>query len=226
MIQQMFQSSMAILRAPRVETFEAHERDDLKSATIYVAIAAVITGVLGAITYQVHLPYMQEQAAQMQEQMGEPGAQFGQMLAAAMSQQAPSLPAAVFSSVVGTLVGFFIFLGLTFLIGRMFGGTGVFGELAYDIALFYAPITVLNSVVGLIGVGPLSCLTGIVSLALFVYQIFLTYVGIQSGLNLPKDKALYVVIILALVGLVVITMFAAAVAAIAVLLGLGAAAAP
>lgn len=226
MLQAMFQSSMAILRSPRVETFEAHERDDLKSATIYVGVAALISGLLGAITYRVHLPYMQEQAAQMQEQFGA-DSPFGQMMNA-MSQQAPSMAGGAVSNLITTLIGFFIFLGLAYLLGRGFGGTGVFGELGYDIALFYAPLSVVGAILNLIGIGPLGCLTGLGGLALFFYQLFLTYVGIQSGLNLPKDKALWVVILLAVLGIIAIAMVAAAVAAFVVLIGLasGAAATP
>ncbi|MCE7937451.1 MAG: YIP1 family protein [Chloroflexi bacterium CFX6] len=223
-LQAMFQSSMAILRSPRVETFEAHERDDLKSATIYVAVAALISGVLGAITYRVHLPYLQEQAAQMQEQFGGDNP-FGQMMAAMGQQAAPSMLGGAVSNVITTLIGFFIFLGLAYLLGRGFGGTGVFGELAYDISLFYAPLSVAGAILNLIGIGPLACLTGLGGLALFFYQLFLTYVGIQSGLNLPKDKALWVVILLGVIGIVVITMFAAAVAAFLVLVGLASGAA-
>lgn len=225
MIQQMLQSSLAILRSPRVETFEAHERNDLKGATIYVAVAAVVTGVLGAIRFQLHQPYLQEQARQMQEQLGESGAQFGQMIEA-MSQQAPSLPAAAVSGLITTLIGFYIFLGLTYMLGRLFGGTGAFGELAFDIALFYAPLSVVAEALNLIGIGPLGCLTGVAGLVIFLYELFLTYVGIQSGLNLPKNKAVGVVILLAVIGFFVIAAFAAAVAALVVLLGLAGNAAP
>ena len=42
------------------------------------------------------------------------------------------------------------------------------------------------------------------ALALFIYNIYLTYLGIQSGLNLPKDKAIIVMVIIFLIGAAII----------------------
>jgi hypothetical protein len=207
----MYQSSMAIFRAPRVETFEAHERDDLKAATIYVAIAAAIAGILGAIAFRMNPPDLR-QATEDLEQMGEMGGRIADAMS--RSAAATSLPGAAISGVLGTLFGFFVFLGLTYVIGRMFGGTGAFGELAYDIALFYAPLQVLGAILQVISIGPLACLTFLSGIGIFAFQIYLNYVGIQSGMNLPKDKALWVVIILFVLGLIVAVMVAAIIAAI------------
>lgn len=114
----------------------------------------------------------------------------------------------LFGSLIGVLIGFFVLLGLVYILGRAFGGTGNFGELAFDISLFYAPLLVVSSLVGMIAIGPLGILTGLVSLVIAIYQLFLTYLGIQSGLNLPKDKALYVILILFAIGLVIFACFA------------------
>jgi len=96
---------------------------------------------------------------------------------------------------IGALIGFYIYLGLVYLLGRAFGGTGNFGELAYDISLFSAPITAVGSLLGIIPV-----LGGIAALVVGIYQIYLTYLGIQSGMNLPGNKALWVILIPLLVG--------------------------
>jgi hypothetical protein len=147
-IQTMFNSSMAILQRPSVATFEEHEKNDLQGATIYVAIAGLIAGLLGAIG----------------------------------------------GAIRNTGVGFYIYVGIVYLLGRAFGGTGNFGELAYDISLFSAPLTVVSSLLALIPV-----LGGIAALVLFIYNIYLTYLGIQSGMNLPKDKAILVMVIIFLI---------------------------
>ena len=50
-----------------------------------------------------------------------------------------------------------------------------------------APVTVLR--------------TPTLSLALVIYGIYLNYLAIQSGMNLPSQKALYISIILLVIGL-------------------------
>ena len=120
---------------------------------------------------------------------------------------------ALIGNLIGAIVGFYIYVGIVYLLGRAFGGTGNFGELAYDISLFSAPLTVVSSLLALIPV-----LGGIAALVLFIYNIYLTYLGIQSGMNLPKDKAILVMVIIFLIGAAIIAciviFFAAIFAAI------------
>jgi uncharacterized membrane protein YidH (DUF202 family) len=96
-----------------------------------------------------------------------------------------------------------------YLLARAFGGTGNFGELAYDISLFSAPLSVVGSVLGLVPI-----LGAIAAIALAIYQIYLTYLGIQSGMNLPKDKAILVMVIIFLIFLVIAVCIAVFFAAI------------
>jgi hypothetical protein len=211
MFQQMLNASMAVLRRPAVATFEEYERDDLGWATIYVAIGAVLAGILGAIAFAIQRPFIEQQLRDAEGQLG------GQIdLSGAMAGQ--SITGAIFGNLFGTLIGFFIFLGIVYLLGRAFGGTGSFGQLAYDVSLFWAPLLVLRALISIIGIGPLAILTGLVSLAVAIYNIYLTYLGIQSGMNLPSNKALYVMLILVaiFVGLFVCVcvVFAAAITAL------------
>jgi hypothetical protein len=180
--QTMLNGSMAVLQHPAVATFEEHEKNDLQSATIYVAIGGLLAGVFGAI-------------------------------GAAMRQS--SIGGGLIGSALGAIIGFYIYLGLVYLLGRAFGGTGNFGELAYDISLFSAPLTAVGSLLGIIPV-----LGGIAALVLGIYQIYLTYLGIQSGMNLPKDKAIIVMVIIFLIGVAIAACIAVfAVAIIATLSG-------
>jgi hypothetical protein len=162
-VQTMFNSSMAILQRPSVATFEEHEKNDLQGATIYVAIAAAINGILAAI-------------------------------GAAIQRSPVGFGSALIGGIVFSLIFFYFYMGVIYLLGRAFGGTGNFGELAYDIALFSAPLSVVGSLLGIIPV--LGLIAGLV---LFIYEIYLTYLGIQSGMNLPKDKAILVMAIIAAV---------------------------
>lgn len=199
MFQEMINGTVAVLSRPSVSTFEEHEKDNLGWAVLYYVIAAVINGIITAITY----PFT---SARLQSQFAE--------LPGGTAQAAnPGIVGSVVGSIIGTLIILFLYLGLVYLIGRAFGGTGNFGELAYDIALFGAPLSVAANIVNII-----PFVGWVLGLAIFVYNIYLTYLGIQSGMNLPKDKALYVILILAAIGiaifLCIIVFFAAIIAAI------------
>lgn len=126
--------------------------------------------------------------------------------------------AGIISTVIGVLIGFFVWNGVVFFLGRAFGGTGQFGELAFDVSLFYAPLLIIFNFLSMIAIGPLSILTSVAGIVVWAYQLYLTYLGIQSGMNLPSNKAMYVIGILFLVGLAIVAcialVFGAAMAAI------------
>ncbi|HEU5103146.1 MAG TPA: Yip1 family protein [Roseiflexaceae bacterium] len=197
MFQQMLNGSRAVLLRPSVSTFEEYERNDLGWALIYIAIAAVATAILNAVRFAIGGPAMQEAMRSMQDQFGgqplPPG--FGAMMGGG------SLTGAIVGGLFGSIIGFLIWTGIIFLLGRAFGGSGAFGELAYDVALFSAPMAVINALVGVISIGPLACLTFIVTVALALYNLYLSWLSIQSGMNLPPNKALIVILLPFLAGL-------------------------
>lgn len=200
MFQQMITSSLAVLTRPSVPTFEEHERDNLAWATIYVAIAAAITGLLGAIGSFLHRPFVEEQLRQFNQQMDELAAlgtdvTWVRELSTNLIQGSVNPIGSMISSVLVTLAWFYISLFLVFLIGLALGGTGRFGHLTYDMALFSAPLAVVNAVLSLVGVGPIGFLTGLVSLGIWVYSLVLTYFGIRAGMNLTHGKALTIVLL-------------------------------
>jgi hypothetical protein len=187
-LQYMLNGSRAVLTRPNASTFEEYERNNLSWALIYISIAAVVTAVLGAIGFLVRQPFATTPAGVPPE------------LAAAQ----PTLVGAIFGNLFGTLIGFLIYMGIVFLLGRAFGGTGQFGELAFDFSLFVAPLAVVNALVGIVAIGPLAIVTGLVGLALAIYNFYLSYISVQSGMNLPPNKALWVVLIPAIVGLLLV----------------------
>lgn len=191
MFQQMLNGSRAVLLRPSVATFEEYERNDLGWALIYTAIAAVISAILGAIGFAIRGPAMEQTLRQFEDQLG------GQPLPPGFAAFAGGggLTLTIVTALFGSIVGFFIWTGIVYLLGRAFGGTGAYGELAYDVALFSAPITVISSLISIAGIGPLACLTGLISLALGIYNIYLTWLSVQSGMNLPGNKALLVILI-------------------------------
>jgi hypothetical protein len=210
MFQQMLNASRAVLLRPSVSTFEEHERNDLGWATIYVAISAVVAAILGAISFTLNRPYLEQQMRDLQNQLnGQPLPPFATTL-----MGGTSITTAILSGLLGTLIAFFIWLGIIYLLGRAFGGTGSFGELGYDVALFWAPIAVIRGLIGVISIGPIAFIGGLIGLAVGLYNIYLSWLSIQSGMNLPGSKALWVILIPILVlvigccGIIALVVFA------------------
>jgi hypothetical protein len=114
-----------------------------------------------------------------------------------------SMGSAIGSGIFGTIIGLLISWGITFGLGRAFGGTGSFGELAWDFALFSAPLTVASSILNLI-----PFIGGIAVIALAIYNFYLSYLAIQSGMNLPSQKALYVILIEVAIFVVIVVCIA------------------
>lgn len=200
MFQQMINSSIAVLTRPSVATFEEHERNNLSWGLIYAAIGSVISAVLGTIGVALAPPTPPPDAATLEQLEGTP---FEGIASGAAAR--PSIVGAIIGALTVGLLFYLIYLGIIFLIGRSFGGTGQFGELAYDVSLFYTPLALVNGVIGLVvsAVPVLGCLTWIISLGAFVYNLYLTYLGIQAGMNVPKDKAMITMVIIALLGLLI-----------------------
>lgn len=191
MFQQMLNASRAVLLRPSVSTFEEHERNDLGWATIYIAISTVISAILGVISFLLNRPYLEQQMRDLQDRLnGEPLPPFATTM---MGGQ--SMAGAIIGGLVFTLLAFFVWTGLVYLLGRLFGGTGAFGELAYDIALFWAPIAVIRGLIGVISIGPIAVIGGIIGLIVGLYNIYLSWLSVQSGMNLSPGKAAGVIAI-------------------------------
>jgi hypothetical protein len=191
MFQQMLNASRAVLLRPSVATFEEYERNDLGWATIYIAISTVISAILGVISFLLNRPYLEQQMRDLQNRLnGEPLPAFATSM---MGGQ--SMTGAIIGGLVFTLLAFFVWTGLVYLLGRLFGGTGAFGELAYDIALFWAPIAVIRALIGVIAIGPVAAIGGIIGLIVGLYNIYLSWLSVQSGMNLSPGKAAGVIAI-------------------------------
>jgi hypothetical protein len=197
-LQYMLNASRAVLTRPSVSTFEEFERDDLNWAAIYIVIGAVIAAILSALGTAINPPDLSELPPELR------------------GAAQPGIVGSVVGGVTGALIGYFIWLGLVYFVGRLFGGQGQFGELAFDVSLYWTPLSVATS---LLNVVQLPLLTGLALLAAFVYNVYLTYLSIQSGMNLPRDKALYVMLVIVGVFVALICGLALLVAALGVAIG-------
>jgi hypothetical protein len=204
MLQEMFNASLAVLRRPSVSTFEEYERDNAGNAALYVIVGTVIAAILGAIGFFIKRPYIEAQLRQAQAQLEQLGGNPAGVQAAFQAFSSPtSLLGAVVGEVLWALIGFFIWVGLVYLVGRAFGGTGTFGQLAYDVSLFWVPLAVIRALVNLIAFGPLAVLAGLISLAVGIYNLILTFFGIQAGMNLPPNKAIIIMLLPLIISLVI-----------------------
>lgn len=185
MFQQMLNASRAILLGPSVATFEEYERDDLGAALIYTTVAAVIAAILSAVGTLIRSTAL-EQLGGIEQQLSD--SPLLPLLRSLLG--GGSLVFTLFFTLILTILGFLIFVAIIYLLGRAFGGTGTYGVMAFNAALYSAPLTVISALIGLIPfVGFLA------SIVLAIYQLYLYWLSIQAGMNLPANKALWVVLI-------------------------------
>ncbi|PDW03587.1 YIP1 family protein [Candidatus Viridilinea mediisalina] len=187
MFQEMMNGSRAVLTNPSVQTFEEHERDNLQWALIYSICAGVINAIITAIGNVI---FPSEPLPPELRELGvaDPGA--------------ANVFMTIFFMMIFTVIFLLMYWGIAYGLGKAFGGTGAFGELAYNMALFSAPLSVISNLVGLI---PL--LGWLMVLLLLGYNLYLTYLAIQAGMNLPGNKALYVIMILFVIVFVLAVCF-------------------
>ncbi|NTU85897.1 MAG: hypothetical protein HGA45_42300 [Chloroflexales bacterium] len=201
MLNTMLRGSRVVVTRPAVTSFEEHERDALGWALLYVTLGATLTAAVGWLAHLIQRPFLERQYAVLFAELAKIEAATGQDLAfeQLFTPTNPDIP--IISNVLFTLIGFLTYLGIVFLLGRALGGTGRLGELAYDLALFWAPVSVVSAVVNACSIGFFSCLTAPVALFVTLYGLYLTYLSVQSGMNLPPRKALTLVLIPALLWL-------------------------
>jgi hypothetical protein len=106
------------------------------------------------------------------------------------------------AGVLSTLLGFLIFTYLVFWIGKQQGGTGTLDEVAYTFALFWAPLSVLGALAGLI---LLITVIGIVfipilGIAILAANIYFSYLAVQSSMNMPTGGKTWLTLVLAALG--------------------------
>jgi hypothetical protein len=119
-------------------------------------------------------------------------------------------PNGLLSGLIGTMVQFFVFTGLVFFIGKnLANGTGTWDEVAYTFSLFWAPLSVIGSLVGAVIlllafipiINILAGLAGLViGLALLVVNIYFGYLAVQSSMNITDQGKAILTLVLAAVG--------------------------
>ncbi len=114
-------------------------------------------------------------------------------------------------SIIIIPIGFFIGMGILFGLSKAFHGEGRFVTQCYIFLLFYAPLGIIGSIIGLIPIAG-----GLIVFALSIYEIVLSVFAIQATHRLSGGKATAVVLIpLAVVLLLACALIVAIVAIVA-----------
>ncbi|MGY2895117.1 YIP1 family protein [Deinococcus sp. UYEF24] len=111
------------------------------------------------------------------------------------------------AGLLGTLISFGVFTALVYVVGKnLFKGTGTYPEVAYTFALFYVPISVVSSVIGIIPI-----LGALVAFILGLVNIYFGYLAVQSSMNLRDTTSAIVTLVLSYIGSAIIGGIVAAI---------------
>jgi len=119
---------------------------------------------------------------------------------AAVAGVGAGITTAICSGLIGTIIGFYLGNGITFLCARLFGGTGDYNTQTYLVSLFAVPIGIVSGALAII-----PCVGLIAALGVSIYAIVLNVRAVKVSHNLTTGKAvaavfLPVVVVFVLVG--------------------------
>lgn len=186
----IMQTWIAAVSNPNEEFYEAERIKpdaNIGTAVIWVIIATVIAAVLGALRTVIGINAMggMDQLFSQMDLPPEVAQQMSQILSGGAG--AGLAIGAIVTSLILTPIFFLIGVGIFYLVARMLGGQGEFGRYAYLLSAFYAPLTVVSAVLGLV---PL--LGGCVTFIIALYQVVLTYFATKVEHRLTSGKAIAV----------------------------------
>jgi len=186
----LFETWMAAITKPKEETFAqiaAQPSATVAKAFLWVFVASLLTSFTSLIA----------QAVRFGQGMG---GGFEQFLPPELARELPveAMPSIGFGTVicgapVGAIfavIGFAIFTALIQWVAKLFGGTGSFKKLAYTFAMITVPVSVISSVLTLVGIIPfIGILTGLIGFGLSIYVLVLEVQAIKAVNRLDSGKA-------------------------------------
>ena len=144
---------------------------------LFIGLVGTIIGIIYAV---LHLAVM---SMPMMSGNGSNPAAFSTIYS--LTTSGPSI-----LSLVSAIVGFFIVVGIQYLLAKAFGGNGNFKQQGYSYLLLYVPLVLISDVLSLIPIVGL-----IVGFAVGIYQIVLNVFSIMAVHRLSGGKATAVVLI-------------------------------
>ncbi|NWF62745.1 MAG: YIP1 family protein [Chloroflexi bacterium] len=179
-----FQVWTKVFTKPSEQTFiEITDSPDAvaKTAYIWVFIAGTISGIFQAIiraiysamgvTQQIPIPGFEEYMPQ-----AAPAGDVGSVLASLVG----GICAAPLAGLLSILF-FAIGVAIVQWIAKLFGGVGSYGKLAYAFGAISLPLTLVTSILSLLGAIPfVGICTGILSFGLSIFAIYLQIAGVKA----------------------------------------------
>ena len=195
-LQSILQTWINVLTKPGEEVFAAEREKSsatLSTALLWIIAASVITALLGALQATIYSSPMggfgqivDLLPAELQNELGT-----------AEEAEASGGAAFNFALIIFGPIFFLIGVGVYHLIATVLGGRGQYGRYAYLSATYSAPLMIVGSVLGFIPV-----LGGCLSLILGIYQFVLTYYAVKVEYRLSQGRAIVVVVIPVVAGVV------------------------
>ena len=160
-LQDMLTQSTAVLTQPSPQTFERFERRGGLNQALLYVVVAALVSAVIAAFFGIFHSGV------------NPLTQF-------------------FSRLIIIPLQFFAFTGLVYFIGRsLFRGTGTYPEVAYTFALFYVPLSIVATLIGIIPI--IGALAGFV---IAIAMIYFGYLAAQSSMNLRDPVSSVVTLVL------------------------------
>ena len=198
------QTWINVITKPNVGTFQAEaDRPDanLTTAIIWMAIA----GVVAALVALIQGMFARAQVAALG---GMDAILSGANLPPELAGQLTNAVNMAFSrgtglggavwALITAIVGFLIFVGVIHIVTKALGGQGDYGRYAYQVAAFYAPLSIIASLLGLI---PL--LGGCLGFIVWIYELVLAVIATQAEYKVDTAKAIIALVIAVIVFAVV-----------------------
>lgn len=180
-----------VLTKPSEETFAAERQKptaNLTTALIWVVAAALINFIAQAITFLLFDPVQQfiDIYTELMTNSSLPQATIDEFLVQLSSDTfTNSLLIGLFLGVLLFPIFFLLGSGILWGVARVFGGKGDYSEQTYLISTYYAPLAIINVIASFI-----PFLGLIVSIAISIYQIILTYFVLRVSHQLAPGKAI------------------------------------
>ena len=194
--QSIFQTWVNVLTKPGEEVFAAERGKTsatLSTALLWIIAASVVTAVLGALQSSIYSSPMGGFGQIVDMLPSDLQGEFRTIAETGASGGAAFNFAVIFLGPIFFLFG----VGIYHLIATVLGGRGQYGRYAYLTATFSAPLMIVGSILGFIPV-----LGGCLSLILGIYQFVLTYFAVKVEYGLSQGRAIVVVIVPLLAGLI------------------------
>jgi hypothetical protein len=178
----------------QVEARKANGEDTLVSVLVFTIASVVIFMINGFFQFQGIMTIMDEGLPGMETDLPPMDFNIGILFFVIL-----------IGTVIMTPLSFYLTVGMQYLGGRLFGGSGTFQVHAYLMALVQVPMTILSGLVSLLALVPLiGILAGLAGFGLSIYTIILTVRLVKAAHGLGTGQAVAAVfvppIVLSLIG--------------------------